>query len=213
MTPIEVRAFQAGPLGGPRPLDYFGKPLRVDGDLGPRTRWAMDLATLPQWRQDVVRFLLELYGVREEGVNQGELVDRAMAVCRLDNDIDGPGPSEAGHPWCAALACLALSAHCPHAFVPDASVRRFAQSLHPVPADLVLPADVAYSLRADGTGHLGTVIARGDGWTASVDGNLGNQVDVVRYPTSQRLYASVEAPVICPAVPLDIRVHMGGTTR
>lgn len=211
MTPEQVRAFQAGPKGGPKPIDWFGKPLLVDGDPGEKTRWAMDLATLPQWRQNDVRFLLSFNGQREEGVNQGDLADRALAICRLDNDIDGSGPSDDGYPWCAALASLGLSQHSPYPFVPDASVRRLVASLHPVDALVALPADIAYVLHADGTGHVGTLIARGGGWSVSVDGNLGNMVRVVRYPTYERQYVSVERPIRCPMASLKIPLYTGST--
>ena len=211
MTPEQVRAFQEGPKGGPRPIDFYGFPLVIDGDLGDRTRWAMDMATLPMWRDDVVRFLLSHNGMVEDGVNRGPVIDRAMAICRLDNDVDGSGPSDAGYPWCAALASLALSLHSPYPFVPDASVKRLVASLHPVDHLLVLPADLAYVIHADGTGHVGTVIARGGGWTASLDGNLGNQARVVRYPTHERKYCSVEPPKRCPAVSMTIQLYTGST--
>lgn len=212
MTPEQVRAFQEGPKGGPKPIDFFGKPLNVDGDLGERTQWAMDMATLPAWREDVVGFLMEHNGMREDGVNRGPVIDRAMSICRLDNDVDGSGPSDEGYPWCAALASLALSLHSPYPFVPDALVRRLVKSLYPVDHLLVLPGDLAYSLDADGVrGHVGTVIARGGGWTASIDGNLGNQVRVVRYPTHERSYCSLEPPKRCPAVSMSIPLYTGST--
>lgn len=208
MTPDQVRAFQAGPPEGPPPADYLGKPLVVDGLLGPRTRWALEMATLALWRQNVVRFLCSLHGMRESGINRGAVIDRAMALCQLDNDVDGPGPSEAGYPWCAALASLALYRHSPHPFTPDARVRRLVASLHPVPPERVLPGDLAYVLRPDGTGHVGTVIARsGLVWTASVDGNLSNQVLLVRYPLAERGYVSVEPQATVPAVPLELPIY------
>ncbi len=213
MTPDQIKAFQRGPKGGPRPVDFFGVPLLEDGDLGERTLWAMDFATQPRWRQDTVLFLLEYHGLRENGVNRHPLIDRAMNICRLDNDVDGPGPSEDGHPWCAAIACLALHLHSPYKFTPDALVRRLVKSLYPVDPELVQPADLGYTLRADGTGHIGTVVARGAGWTASIDGNVDNQMQTIRYPTVDRQYCSVQPPIRCPRAPLSIPIYGARSTR
>jgi len=213
MTPDEVRAFQDGRNGGAKPIDYYGKPLRVDGQLGPKTQWAIDIAKLPVWRQEVVRFLVKLHGWQEQGVNQGELIERAMAVCNLDNDADGSGPSDDGRAWCAALQCLALWQHSPFTFKPDASVKRLVESLHPVEPDRVLPGDLAYAIHPSGLGHVGGVIAIGGGWTASLDGNLNNRVQAVRYPTSNRLYVSVEPQLVCPPVPMELPIYTGGSTR
>lgn len=211
VTRAQVEAFQAGPEGGPKPLNFLGQPLGVDGNAGPQTKWAMDMATQPQWRQDVVRFLVQLHGMREDGVNRGPVIDRALSICRLDNDVDGRGPSDDGYPWCAALASLALSLYSPFPFVPDALVKRLVESLYPIEADQAKPGDLAYKIHADGTGHVGTLIAQGGGWSASVDGNLGNQVRSVRYPSADRQYCSVEPPVRCPLVPLTLPVYSGST--
>lgn len=211
MTPEQVRAFQRGPEGGPKPIDFFGVPLKVDGDLGPRTRWAMDLATLPAWRQNVVRSALSMVGRREEGVNRGEWIDEMIRRCRLDPDADGKGPSSDGHPWCAAFACWHLAHHSPHAFTPDASVRRLMAQLYPVPWDRALPGDLAGFVRPDGTGHIGILLARGGGWSASVDGNLDNRVRVVRCPTHDRKYVTVERPIDCPDVAGEIPLYTGST--
>jgi len=211
MTPDQIQAFQRGPLAGPRPVDFYGVPLLVDGALGDKTRWAMDIATLPTWRQNQVRSVVSMHGRREEGVNRGAWLDPMFAICRLDPDVDGDGPSEDGHPWCAVFASYHLAQHSPYPFVPDASVARLIRNLHPVAHDRAQPGDLAAALRADGTGHVGTLIARGGGWSASCDGNLGNMVRTVRYPVHDRQYFSVEPQLLCPLVAMGIPLYTGST--
>ena len=211
MTPDEVRAFQAGAPGGPRPIDYFGRRLVVDGDLGPKTRWALDIATLPLWRQAIVRSALQDVGWREDGVNGGPYIDMIMARCRLDNDVDGDGPSEDGWPWCGAEYSYHTSLYSPHKFVPDASVRRLREQLHVVPPFAALPGDMASKMHDAVHGHTGTLIAIGKGWAASVDGNLGNRRLVVKYPAHDRQYHSVEPQPRVPTVPDAIEQYRGST--
>ena len=108
-----VRTFQSNHV------NYFGKPLDRDGVIGPETQWALDLATLPDWRQSVIRDALREVGVAEErGSNRGVRVELFLRYA-------GARP---GDPWCAAALSYVLMAR----VKPCASALRLVRSMHPV---------------------------------------------------------------------------------
>lgn len=176
----DVREWQAGPGR----VDYLGVPLRADGDLGPKTRWAMYLDTLSPWRQSAVRAFLTLRGLREQGDNRGTLPDFVLRLA-------GTAP---GQSWCAATYSWALwvAGLCQRTgFHPNASVLALRGALRPVPFEQVQPGDFASLVHPDGVhGHGGMVLWPGVDWVASIDANISDQVDVIRYRATDRQYFS-----------------------
>jgi hypothetical protein len=53
MTPEEIKAIQKGGI------DWFGDPLKEDGDYGPKTRWWHQVSLLEKPRVDLLRIALE----------------------------------------------------------------------------------------------------------------------------------------------------------
>lgn len=202
----EIREWQSGPGR----VNYLGKRLSRDGDMGPSTRWAMYLETLDPWRQTAVRAMLTLRGIHEQGINRGVIPDLVL-------DLAG---APMGSPWCAATYSWALwiAGLCQrNGFHPSASVVALRAQLRPVPFEQVQAGDFASFVHDDGThGHGGMVIWPGVDWLASCDANISDEVDVIRYPMTRRQYHS---PVLGgfaarPGEPPEsIRLYGGGSTR
>ncbi len=97
LTADEVRVFQA------RHKNHLGLPLRIDGDLGPQTRWAMDLETLVPERIAIVRAAQQHLDLIEDppGSNSDPagLIQGWLKACG----------AKSGDAWCAAYASHCLS--------------------------------------------------------------------------------------------------------
>lgn len=202
----DVREWQAGPGR----VDYLGRKLQADGYLGPATRWAMYLETLAPWRQCAVRAMLTLRGMHEQGANRGTLPDFALQLAG----------AELGSPYCAATYSWALwvAGLCQRTgFHPDASVVRLRAMLRPIPFEQVQPGDFASLAHPDGVhGHGGMVLWPGVDWVASIDANISDQVDVIRYRATDRQYFSPELGGFAarPGEPPEtIRLYGGGKDR
>lgn len=202
----DVREWQAGPGR----IDYLGAPLKADGNMGAKTRWAMYLETLAPWRQSAVRAFLSLRGLREQGTNRGAVQDMVLQLCG----------AELGSPYCAATYSWALwvAGMCQRTgFHPSASVLALRGALRPVPFEQVQPGDFASLVHEDGKhGHGGMVIWPGVDWVASVDANISDEVDVIRYRATDRQYFSPELGGFAarPGEPPDtIRLYVGGKDR
>jgi hypothetical protein len=161
MLPVEVAAFQRDNFGPD------GKRLRPDGDLGPKTQWAMALVELPVWRHLLVTTALQHVGLVEVGgENHGPEIERWLEACGV----------EPGLPWCAAFVSAMLrliGIECAEARV-SKLVERFPETLCP------LPGDLGYWLREDGTGHVGIVTGVDRMYVSLVEGNSGDGVRVVK---------------------------------
>lgn len=188
MTEEEIIAFQKDPSH----TDWFGVPLQPDGDLGRRTRWAMDIATLPLWRQQIIRATLIEYakGVVEipRGSNRGEHIDKYIRWCGLDPNACS---KTVGFRWCAASAAYALSGGSPKA-IRIAGVKNLAESLYPT--NDPLPADLAYSLRPDGTGHCGVLLGLDISDAMINEGNSNHKMEIVCRSRNTLRFASVHPP-------------------
>lgn len=156
MNPIDLEAFQRLHRGPD------GAKLKVDGDLGPKTQWAMDLAALPAWRSKIVLMGLSWVDLTEVTPNSSPEIDQWLAACGV----------QPGNPWCAAFASLCLRAagfECR-----EASVHRLAakypETLCPLPGDLCILR------RSDGTGHVDLVTGVSPERVSVVGGNVGNAV-------------------------------------
>jgi hypothetical protein len=154
-------------------VDHEGKPLVVDGKLGPRTHWALAIDSLPVERKKAVLKAVELVaaGIKEVpmGSNRSPDIDFWLKRCGV----------EPGNPWCAAFVSYVVSC---------ASVvaRKFARvfdwvhksGLKAISIEDVQAGDLGCFLRPDGTGHIWIIIGKQmaeKGWvTMNVEGNTGN---------------------------------------
>lgn len=156
MNPVDLAAFQRLRVGPD------GQKLKADGQLGPRTQWAMDLEQLPAWRQRVVLGALKWVGLTETSTNQGPEIDAWLQACGVHS----------GNPWCAAFVSAILRSagiECAEASVSHLA-RRFPET------DVPLPGDVSFWVRDDGTGHCGIVTGVEPDRVSTVEGNSGNAV-------------------------------------
>ena len=191
-VPIDLVAFQRLNVGPD------GKRLLDDGILGPKTRWALALAELPRWRQDVVLGALRWLGVGETGGdNRGPEIDAWLAACGV----------QPGNPWCAAFYSALLRAA--GIEMRQARVSELAKRLEPVAVPL--PGDAGYIIHPDGSGHIGAVIAPGWPLVALCEGNTR---DLVRVGTRATAGLSFGTPrgYGLPALPAGL-LPLGGSTR
>lgn len=167
MRPDEVRSFQASHL------DWEGKRLDVDGSLGPRTQWALDVARLEPWRQAIIARACSMVGEHE---SDGD--NRSITIDTWNRRAGAP----LGSPWCAAFASWCISVE----GLPDvreASALALGRRMRMT--DLHLPGDVMWFATGGGSGHCGIVIGLGPGEVACVEGNRGNRVALCRRSTAQ----------------------------
>lgn len=160
MKPLDVVAFQRLNIGPD------GRPLKQSGVLDAATRWALDLESLPLFRQRTVRFGLAHVGETETAPNRGRLIDQWIREFGRDPEDDQDDP------WCAIYACLALRAG--GIEVAEASVRRLAALFPETPCPL--PGDLICLHRPNGTGHVDIITGAGEGIVSVVGGNVNNAV-------------------------------------
>lgn len=188
MTPAQIGAFQA------HGTDWNGQPLKLDQDLGPRTKWALAIADLPRYRRLVVEGACSRVGLREDpvGSNRGPEIDHWLTDA-------GAAP---GLPWCAAFVHLVL---CQSTLSPKrtASARecleQFERVMQPLPGDLM------GWVNADGSGHVGFVIGFTAEGVATVEGNSHDGVRVC----SRSMLGLQFRRVTCPAWHLEL-LHITG---
>jgi hypothetical protein len=177
VTPEDIRTFQAGPGGNGR-YDWEGKRLAVDGDLGPRTRWALAMARLDPRRQAIVERAGAFVGLIERATNRGPDIDTWLERCG----------APLGSPWCAAFASWCLSVH-GMPLVREAGAQALGRGF---PATACPePGDVMWFPTGAVTGHCGIVIGVGPIDVATIEGNQDNAVRVVRRARNQVRFASV----------------------
>lgn len=196
-----LRDFQA------QARDWEGKPLKADGVLGPRTRWALAIADLPRWRRDVIRIATNYCGVAEEplGSNRGLWVDRFLAPSGLSSV-----------PWCAAFVSWVLreaGLEVPGGY--HVSAAKLLRSLWPQ-VEQPTPGDVFGWVNPDGTGHCGFVlgVANRIGTLATIEGNSEHRVRVCWRPRRDLQIGTLRPDECLPVVaeaPLVERA--GGATR
>jgi hypothetical protein len=182
VSPEQVRTFQAqhtlvdGVLGPPR--DWLGKPLRVDGDLGDKTRWAMAIATLDPRRQAIVRRACSKIGQAETpGVaNRGPWPDFVLRRCGIfvPDDLLVPMPDNA---WCGGHASWCVSVDGLPARK-EAGARKLAGLLRPT--RVALPGDFGWFPTGPWQAHIFPLVGGGPGEVAAAEGNHGNRCELVR---------------------------------
>lgn len=98
MTSEEIKAIQKSGI------DWYGNPLKIDGDAGPKTKWWIGITSLSVLRQDVIRIALGYHasGMKEIAgnsiANDGTFVDMLLRPAGLRNQ-----------PWCVSF--------CSHVYV------------------------------------------------------------------------------------------------
>jgi hypothetical protein len=181
--------------------DWNGNRLKDDGDLGPKTEWAMAISLLDPRRQAIVERACGNVGHTElAGANRSPLIDDWLRRCG----------AELGSPWCAAFASWCVSVPgLPE--VRQASAQELGRSLR-VPC-LIQAGDVMWFPTGKATGHCGIVVGLGPGEVACVEGNHGNQVRLVRRSMLQVRFGStapmVDPPGIPPGLPLVAVAYEG----
>jgi uncharacterized protein (TIGR02594 family) len=182
----------------------------VDGQLGPKTRWALAIADLPRHRRDIVQVACSQVGVEETppGSNRGVAIDGYLRSTGLS-----------AVPWCAAFVSWVLrEAGCEGKYT--ASAAQCLRQLRPAVSG-PLPGDVFGWVNPDGTGHVGFVI--GDdapvstsGAVITCEGNSRHGVRVNCRPRDGLSFGVVPQPLVLvgaivddPKVPLVARSFEG----
>jgi hypothetical protein len=158
VTPVDLAAFQRLHYGPD------GVKLNADGNLGPKTAWALALEALPHWRQNVVLGALKWVGLKETSENRGVEIDAWLEACG----------AQSGNPWCAAFVSAVLRGA--GISCAEASVARLAAKYPEI--EVPLPGDISYWLRDDGTGHCGIVTGVGPHYVSVCEGNSNDGVRV-----------------------------------
>jgi hypothetical protein len=187
MTPDQIKAFQA------THRNHLGEPLKVDGDLGPQTAWALAIAELGAKRQAIVSAAQDHVGRSENGDNRDPEIDRWLLRCGVP----------VGLAWCAAFASFCVSASGLN--LHEASVARLSKLLPHT--DAPQPGDVGYYLNPDGTGHCWIVIGVGPTTILNIEGNQRNAVRVLRRVRSQARFLQT----VPTAGVLPVEFASGGT--
>ena len=193
-----IRRFQS------EACDWTGDPLVVDGQLGPRTKWALAIADQPRYRRDIVRIATFEHGVVEEplGSNRGAAVDAYLQ----------PAGVGLGQPWCAAFVSWVLrEAGCLGELRYTASAAAMLRQLRPCIGE-PLPGDVFGWINPDGTGHVGFVIGSDALDIVTCEGNSRHAVRVNRRPREGLMLCRVEPPLVLvaaevPGLPLTVRTE------
>jgi hypothetical protein len=182
LTAADIRRFQsAEQLVDGRlepPTDWLGKPLRVDGDHGARTRWALAISRLDPRRQAIVKRACSKVGQAETpGVaNRGPWPDFVLRRAGLYVPVDELTPLQDAA-WCAAHASWCMSVD----GLPERKelgARNLAQMLRR--ATFVQAGDFGWFPTGTWQAHIFPIVAVGPGEVACAEGNHGNRVALVR---------------------------------
>lgn len=197
LNTAQIEAFQASHF------DWEWKPLTVDGNVGPRTQWALALQRIEPARQEIVQRACSSVGrvSEQDGTNRSPQIDFWNQRCG----------APLGSPWCASFAswCFSVDAV---GEVRESSAQELGRSLRSV--TLILPGDLMWFETGRSTGHCGIVIGLGSGEVACVEGNHFDGVHITRRLTSEVHIATpfpVQSMPQCPlGVPL-VRTAILGT--
>ena len=171
MTPPElvereqVEAFQRAHR------NHLGQALKVDGDLGPQTRWARDFATICHARQSIVLTAQPFIGLCEVPPGSNSDPD-GLILAWLRRCWAKPHD-----PWCAAFVSWCLSQGVPRAIRQggaQALGRMFPETQSPMAGDLF------WYPTGQSTGHVGIVSGSGAIEIMSLEGNCDNAVRCAR---------------------------------
>lgn len=174
--------------------DHLGKPLSVDGLVGPRTQWALDFRSVSIIRQGIVRRAQRHLGLTEDPPASNRDPD-GLITDWLDDCNAIPG-----QPWCAAFASFCIGT------VRIAGAQKlglhFPDTRDPYPGDIVwYPVD-------SWKGHCGIVTGRSGDEVMTIEGNLDNAVRCARRKMAGIKFSRVHpdisgtCPIAVPSVPL-----------
>lgn len=163
----EVKAFQAAHF------DWTGTRLTVDGDPGPKTRWAMAIDGLDVPRRTSIRRACGEVGTAEQWGNRGQKIDGWNSRCSV----------ALGSPWCASSCSWFISV--PPLEVKIAGAIRLGMWFPLVEDGTPARAGDLVFFDTDGSagdkGHIGEAVSdEVDGEIAVVEGNHQNRVAIVR---------------------------------
>ncbi len=198
-----VRDFQDDAPGYAQPpTDWSGALLKADGDLGPRTEWALAMADLPRLRREVGRVAIGELGEAETSENDSPRI-------RVYKAPIGGKPGEA---WCAyGVSYVLRQAHVPGSIYTGSH----RTCLHQFPlTDTPLPWDLFGWTNADGTGHVGFVAgyAPEPGQYVTLEFNSANRVRLCRRPREGLTFSRLPTPAFVPTIlgaPLVLRAKEG----
>lgn len=169
-------------------IDWFGWPLRQDGDYGPKTQWWEGISTLSNLRQETLRVSL---GHHAAGMGEihGNSIQNDGAFVEM---LFKPTPWLKNAPWCIALVshvCRKVGVPWPKYHTSAWQVIEWARQMGYI-VDEPLPGDVyafLYPKKPGDTqhkGHGGFVIGTGEvegkKYLAVSDGNVGDACRVGR---------------------------------
>lgn len=209
-TVREVRAFQA------EHFDWQGQRLTVDGDVGPKTGWALAVDAIDVPRRSSIRRVSGVVGTRESLSNRSKLIDQWNQRCGV----------ELGSAWCAAYVSWGISVEGAEE-VKIAGAMRLGYRFPLVPFGVPARAGDLYFFDTDGTagdkGHIGELVSdEENGEFAVNEGNSRNMVRVIRRLRSDGLLSRPFPKGYGPPVPLPrnadgshclelVRAHLIGT--
>ena len=181
MSPDDLREFQRAHT------DPFGKPLSVDGVLGPKTQWALDLFSCSPRRRAVVARAQSAMGTTEDppGSNRGHRIDEWLQRCHVST----------GQPWCAAFASWCLDT------VAIAGALALGARFFHHPGLEPMPGDVMFFPTGGGKGHCGLVLGVSPHEVMTIEGNCQDAVRCVRRARDLVRFAStgLDTDGTCPA--------------
>jgi hypothetical protein len=159
-----------------RGIDWNGKPLSHDGDIGPKTAWWIGIESLPETRQRIVRIALGHNGKTEDAGRP----NRSVWI----DEVQHPAGIGYGHPWCILFPSNVLRAaglkdwpyHAGAYAMIEWAKKEGLVTQSPLPGDIfafTYNVNQAYS-----PGHGGIVLAADALWEVSVEGNVGDSVKV-----------------------------------
>lgn len=173
-------------------IDWNGEPLDTDGDIGPKTQWAMDLRSCGWTRENVVKTALDYVGVAEDpiGSNRSTQIDEFAKPSGLE-----------GIKWCCAFVSYIMRkcevpwpVYYTSVFTMASQLKDRITLLNPLPGDLF------FFTRTDGSGHTGIVTGVSDKEIMTVEGNLKNAVRPGRRDRSKVKFISIKSVVKVPEV-------------
>lgn len=192
MTPEAVGLYQAAHK------NHLGQPLRIDGILGPQTRWALDFETICDGRQRIIERAQKYIGLTEDPPGSN---DDPLGLIRTWLGRCGAG---LGDPWCAAFASHCLSVATPR-LVRCAGAQALGK-LFP-PTDEPRPADLFWFPTGGARGHVGLVLGVSETEIMTLEGNCLNAVRAARRDASGLRFSrtiedtSGKVPGVVPSVP------------
>lgn len=187
-------------------FNYLGKPLEVDGVLGPETRWAKDFLSLSSERRSVIAEAQPFIGLVEDPPGSN---DDPKGI--IDGWLKAAHAKE-GDPWCASAVSAWLSKVNP---VRIAGAVRLGQ--HFPATDSPWVGDIGWYSTGGGHGHVFLILGVGSTEVMTLEGNCSNECQVVRRPRAGINFSRTFDDTLgtCPKVILNDKVPLllGGGTR